>query len=827
VRRAGKLSADIELAGGDVIYDVPVSGVVKAQQRVQVLNENGRNTILGAAKEGGTSSTVYKASGVFSGAPSVHALNGPNHTGTLAQSQAPWALAADGSVTLVGNLDVQAGVTVDGVDISAFKAAYDAHNHDTRYDARYLQLTGGALSGAIYSNPYSPGSEGWSIGTDGSTELNALNLRNIITSVPFTSGEEGWQIDVAGIGEMDSLTLRSSLHAQSFVTDLMSAHIGDDIHAKSAGTLHAEMVVPASGTWTMMIDDAPGTNALLFDLGDIIQAKLAIGGAIGETWFTVGSGTSNGDGTQSYTCTRQSGDVSVTYGAGAGVVDWGVANQGILLSSTRGTYGPYFDVRTHAGVPWTTQTTRLRIGNLRGWDGIASNRYGIGIGDYAAGSYLKYEPGMGLVVKGGGGHVSIEPNGIAVATSSSTSDYTAAYVFGSLAGPSGYLKYYTDDIGSGYPKWLDIHHQSNTSGGVRIVADGTSGYSGKQTSAVLHTSAFEVGDSYASVAGVYAWTNRFIHLASDGMVVDVGLNLGTATGAASGQINASGGIRATGAGTLTGGPGIELFYGPNGAQINGFDRDSASYKQLAFDASSYLWMLNGTSKLTLDAAGSMKAVGEIFPSGFGNGIANRLSNCVNTQQLHFNGANTIPSGYTWAGTPFTTPTSLIYNFASDYLYTYLPNTTDRAFMYRGVVNSTDAWRGKTIIARVRCGQGGTEAGIRVDSNNDTNYAELVLQGQAGTMYSHLVLRTCVGGTVTVVTANMFRPTDQFATIALLCYWTGSAYVWYGYLVSEEGVSNNAPLTASATWMPTIGRCGFVTRGSGNPCSWDWFSAYFG
>jgi hypothetical protein len=525
IRRAGKKTADVELGGGDVLYDVPVSGAVKAQQRVSVLSEKGKNTILGAAASGGDSTTVYKTSGVYSGAPAQHALNGPNHTGILAQSQAPWALAADGSVTLVGNLPVQAGVTIDGVDLSAFKAAYDAHNHDSRY----LQLAGGALSGPL-------------------------------SSAPFTSGAEGWQIGPDGSAEMASLTLRSSLHAQSFVVDLVSAHIGDDINARSAGTLSEDMAVPASGTWTMTIDDAPGSTALLFDDGDIINAKLALT-AIAETWFTVSDGASNGDGTQSYTCTFQSGSTGVTYAAKTGAVDFGVSGQGILISSTRGQYGPYFDVRTHAGSPWAAQTTRLRIGNLRGWDGIASDRYGIGIGDYAGGSYLKYEPGVGLVVKGGGGHVSIEPNGISVATTSSTSDFTAAYVFGSLTSPAGYMRYYTDDIGSGYPKWLDIHHQSNSSGGVRIIADGTTGYSGKQTTLVLHTDKFEVGDSYTSSAGVYEWANRYLHIDSTGVVIDGGLNLGTATSAGEGELKASG------SGSFAGGINIGTASGAGTGQI--------------------------------------------------------------------------------------------------------------------------------------------------------------------------------------------------------------------------------------------------------------------
>lgn len=60
-------------------------------------------------------------------APSPHELNGVHHTGTLAAAQYPDALLRDGSRSLTGNLSVGAGITIDGVDISAFKAAYDTH----------------------------------------------------------------------------------------------------------------------------------------------------------------------------------------------------------------------------------------------------------------------------------------------------------------------------------------------------------------------------------------------------------------------------------------------------------------------------------------------------------------------------------------------------------------------------------------------------------------------------------------------------------------------------------------------------------------------------
>ncbi|MBN2393485.1 MAG: LamG domain-containing protein [Anaerolineae bacterium] len=60
-------------------------------------------------------------------APSPHELDGAHHIGTLTTSQYPDALLRDGSRSLTGNLSVEAGITIDGVDLSAFKTAYDSH----------------------------------------------------------------------------------------------------------------------------------------------------------------------------------------------------------------------------------------------------------------------------------------------------------------------------------------------------------------------------------------------------------------------------------------------------------------------------------------------------------------------------------------------------------------------------------------------------------------------------------------------------------------------------------------------------------------------------
>lgn len=60
-------------------------------------------------------------------APSPHDLSSGHHTGSLSDAQAPQFLKTDGSRTLVGNLTVTDGITIDGVDLSVLQAAYNTH----------------------------------------------------------------------------------------------------------------------------------------------------------------------------------------------------------------------------------------------------------------------------------------------------------------------------------------------------------------------------------------------------------------------------------------------------------------------------------------------------------------------------------------------------------------------------------------------------------------------------------------------------------------------------------------------------------------------------
>ena len=54
---------------------------------------------------------------------------------------------------------------------------------------------------------------------------------------------------------------------------------------------------------------------------------------------------------------------------GTSVVNFGASGEGGIFMTSSETNAPYMSVVTHAGSPWSTLTTRMRLGNLNGFLG--------------------------------------------------------------------------------------------------------------------------------------------------------------------------------------------------------------------------------------------------------------------------------------------------------------------------------------------------------------------------------------------------------------------------------------------------------------------------
>jgi hypothetical protein len=120
----------------------------------------------------------------------AHALNGGFHTGTLDDAQAPQFLKYDGSRALTGNLAVVPGVTIDGVNISAFHDAYVLHIADP--DAHHNHATVGnglSISAGQLIN--------LNLDTNPGLEFNALNAQKFRVKIDTTMvrGSSGVGVD--------------------------------------------------------------------------------------------------------------------------------------------------------------------------------------------------------------------------------------------------------------------------------------------------------------------------------------------------------------------------------------------------------------------------------------------------------------------------------------------------------------------------------------------------------------------------------------------------------------------------------------------------------
>jgi hypothetical protein len=198
--------------------------------------------------------------------------------------------------------------------------------------------------------------------------LDGPNIR--IRTSDYVSGVTGWNIEPT-FAEFANAYIRGEMHSTIFVKDLIDARAGTLAVAKSAGKLSSSVAVPGAGTWTITLDDPPG-GGFLFANSDICTIKSEYSAGVAQIWFTVSARADNGNGTQTYTCTYNSGTRSITYPAGAPVIDYGASGQGYLVMSADLANAPYYDVRTHAGAPWTGiggaggETLRVRLGLLTG-----------------------------------------------------------------------------------------------------------------------------------------------------------------------------------------------------------------------------------------------------------------------------------------------------------------------------------------------------------------------------------------------------------------------------------------------------------------------------
>lgn len=186
--------------------------------------------------------------------------------------------------------------------------------------------------------------------------------------------------------------------------------------------LFAEETIQLVGGWLIVPKDAGTFEAdvadtdLTIDFGKamtpghwvLVRSYDASTGMPAAEYLTVGSLVSG----TTYNVTRNVD--------GSGANDWAAGTPFLVLGEEgdgRIELNAYDTPRIQIlqqGAAYNLADEVVRIGDLDGAFGITEERYGFGVGDYAAANYLRYDPIAGFLLSAGGGEIAVDENGITV-----------------------------------------------------------------------------------------------------------------------------------------------------------------------------------------------------------------------------------------------------------------------------------------------------------------------------------------------------------------------------------------------------------------------------
>lgn len=290
-----------------------------------------------------------------------------------------------GNVTLSSLGDITIGTGNDVARLSSTDVTYRTWiGHATAASAPFSVTK----TGLLYSIAGTIG--GWTIG---STTLASANLTFNSSSSSIESGNyvsgvngAGFHID-PNLLEVGNIAARGVFRSAVFQKDTVST-VGGNLLVIDGDVLDADMTALDSATVTI-------SGATTFAVLDILRIK----DGVNDEWLRV----TDISGAPTYVVERDkagdyAADSNPAWTTGATVVNYGAAGRGGVYMTASDANAPHLSIFDHAGAPWTTTTTRARLGNLNGYLGYTTDTYGIGIGD--TNSYLKYDQANGLQIKG-------------------------------------------------------------------------------------------------------------------------------------------------------------------------------------------------------------------------------------------------------------------------------------------------------------------------------------------------------------------------------------------------------------------------------------------
>ena len=220
--------------------------------------------------------------------------------------------------------------------------------------------------------------------------IDGANKR--IRSSDYVSG-------VAGAGftlepdllEVGNISARGLIRTAVFQKSVISA-VGGSFAVIDSDKLNVDMTALDASTLTI-------SGNTTFAVGDLLRIKDGVNGE----WLEV----TNIASAPTYTVTRDkaasyAADTNPAWKNGASVVNYRQSGNGLIYMTASDTDAPFLSVLTHAGLPWTTLTTQLRLGNLNGYLGYVADIYGLGVGSVTAGeANITIEPTNGIRIRSG------------------------------------------------------------------------------------------------------------------------------------------------------------------------------------------------------------------------------------------------------------------------------------------------------------------------------------------------------------------------------------------------------------------------------------------
>lgn len=236
---------------------------------------------------------------------------------------------------------------------------------------------------------------------------------------------------------------------------------------------------------------------------------------------------------------------------------------------------------------------------------------------------------------------------------------------------------------------------------------------------------------------------------------------------------------------------------------------------------------NPTDALVIGTYGTTGWPYDLFPNYDAQGLLRRLvcGTTVNHQDVtdHWDNASSPGSAWSWAGAPFVTPATVVFNTLPSHMQVTSNGAGNRSFLKRtdGLTNTYTR-----LCQSLYSGNAGAYAGIRLDDGTDNNYIEVAVRYAAAYQYDWITVIRTGGGAVTTTSRKLIElPTTHILRMhvagTLWSNWNayGSIYPIY------SSVRYQATIGTGLSWTPA--RKGIIiqhTGSTGDYFLFDWFQA---